>query len=613
MKLNKRSSSKNINKLLLFAIMFIGLGFAALSATLVITGITRVGHISFDVHFENVRISEGSMKAETDATINESDNTQIDFRLQLTTPGEFYEFSANIVNSGTLDAYLSSIELQGLKEEMPKYLEVTYKYVNGGKIGINDLLSSGETERIRVRIEFKYDISNEDLPVEGTDIDLGLRLTYTQDNGKGIERNKTEYEVNILGQKMKAYIDNTKSEYVTSSTGINFSITPSYTNGKGLYLRSGTEYDEYPIFYYRGVVDNNNVLFGGFCWKIVRTTELGGTKLIYDGIPNKSNKCNNTGIDEQLNMTSKFSYNSTALADVGYMYGTRYAYITWEDEEYIYGSDVTYDGEVYTLTEPSALNTATNIKTKHYTCKETTTESCGTVYYVYSMNELNSSNIKNIYAIELTNGEKIEDVITNSFENIHDSAIKKTIDTWFASNLLSQERKLEDAVWCNDRSIASGGYLKDWNLKSDSHGRTYFSGYGTRHLITSSVIPALKNNDACSRKEDRFTKNDITNGNGALKYPVGLLTADEATIAGNGWSGYSTFSYLYTGQTYWTLSPFYAAHGGSQSHSFLVSSSGYLNDSLLDSDCGIRPSIVLKRDIVATSGDGTSSNPYVVE
>ena len=40
----------------------------------------------------------------------------------------------------------------------------------------------------------------------------------------------------------------------------------------GLYNGEGADAYANPVYYYKGNVQNNNVLFGGFCWKIVRTT-----------------------------------------------------------------------------------------------------------------------------------------------------------------------------------------------------------------------------------------------------------------------------------------------------------------------------------------------------
>ncbi|MBR7041914.1 MAG: hypothetical protein IKI04_00265, partial [Bacilli bacterium] len=56
----------------------------------------------------------------------------------------------------------------------------------------------------------------------------------------------------------EAIIDNISSTYVTNSNGIQFNDISSDTNGKGLYLRAGTENDAHPIYYYRGAVTDNN-------------------------------------------------------------------------------------------------------------------------------------------------------------------------------------------------------------------------------------------------------------------------------------------------------------------------------------------------------------------
>ena len=51
-----------------------------------------------------------------------------------------------------------------------------------------------------------------------------------------------------------------------------------------LYTGEGADTYANPVYYYKGNVQNNNVLFGGFCWKIVRTTETGGVKIVYNGV-----------------------------------------------------------------------------------------------------------------------------------------------------------------------------------------------------------------------------------------------------------------------------------------------------------------------------------------
>ncbi len=83
--------------------------------------------------------------------------------------------------------------------------------------------------------------------------------------------------------KKTAVMDNELSEFVIHDGGIDWSRTSGDDNGKGIYVKSETKDNEYPIMYYRGAVENNNVKFANQCWKIVRTTDTGGVKLLYNG------------------------------------------------------------------------------------------------------------------------------------------------------------------------------------------------------------------------------------------------------------------------------------------------------------------------------------------
>ena len=74
-----------------------------------------------------------------------------------------------------------------------------------------------------------------------------------------------------------------------------------------------------PVYYYRGDVNNNNVKFANYCWKIVRTTSAGGIKMIYNGLPDENGYCDNTGDDTTIGM-SQFN-NYTHILGVQYMLG----------------------------------------------------------------------------------------------------------------------------------------------------------------------------------------------------------------------------------------------------------------------------------------------------
>ncbi|MBO5120548.1 MAG: hypothetical protein J6C28_02530, partial [Bacilli bacterium] len=111
-------------------------------------------------------------------------------------------------------------------------------------------------------------------------------------------------------------------------------------------------------------------------------------------------------------------------------------------------------------------------------------------------------------------------------------------------------------------------------------------------------------------KLDSFTVSS-SKGNGSLIYPVGLLTADEYTLAGSGNKGYSTTSYLHTGQYQWSLSPFYFYSHNARG--FYLASSGTLFSHDVPYTRGVRPSVSLKLGTLISGGDGSVSTPYIVE
>ncbi len=416
----------------------------------------------------------------------------------------------------------------------------------------------------------------------------------TQTGKKVILKLKVEAK---QSNKKSTYIDTLKTLANTNQT-IDFSQPPSDTNGNGVNILEGTENDPNPIYFYRGfdtegksVVSKNNVLFGGFCWKIVRTTDTGGIKIVYNGEPTNDGKCTNTtGAATQLSATSAFnsSYNSPVYN--GYMYGTVYTYKSGAATEgSLFGSNFTYSNGTYTLTNTSTTKDSTH----HYSCNNAE-GTCSTIRYYYYNN----------YYIELTNGKSVSDALSEMQTNTTDSTIKTAIDNWYETNLASYEEYLEDTVWCNDRSMntQTNGWRENGSL-------TEYMYYGALGRNRQTYKPSV----TCPNKNDAFTVNDTTKGNGALNHPVALLTADELTMAGSGYPGYSTSSYLYTNGVWWSLSPRSFDSYNADAYGFNLRSSGYLSNYRVYNSFGVRPAVSLAPGTSFASGDGSSDTPYIVK
>ena len=187
--------------------------------------------------------------------------------------------------------------------------------------------------------------------------------------------------------------------------------------------------------------------------------------------------------------------------------------------------------------------------------------------------------------------------------NTTNSPIKTIIDNWYSSNLASYADKIsKEAGFCGDREMASG-----YSWSSQPSSTIYYAGYGRLVQNSSSVNPTFK----CSNSNDLYTTSSSSKGNKKLANPIGLITADEVVMGGLPWSGSTTSNYLYTGQHYWTMSPYYFNASSSYAGVFFVNSSGNLYRNNVNGAVGVRPVINLSADVKVT-GSGTSSDPFVV-
>ena len=411
-------------------------------------------------------------------------------------------------------------------------------------------------------------------------------------------------------------------------TNVNFGqkATVADGNGNGLNIVNGTENDQYPVYYFRGQVTDNNVIWGDYCWRVFRTTETGGTKMIYSGTPslvqdgeNTVKQCLSNGIiSTEINgsMTNAIRYNNDqdSPADVGYMYGERVGYESLKagSTEYTFSNNVSRNGNTYTLdTSTGQSITGTwadkhNIVAEryHYFCTDGTT-SCDETKIAYNFYAY-SSNTRYIYYFPIGGYDDIEDVKAAMFANEHDSVAKTAIEGWFEENSLdTHENDLEDTIFCNDRGLFSGA-LKDKD--SSAADDSYFSGEARIHIrdLDGNVAPSLD----CTDKRDSFTKTESATGNGKLGHRVGMITADEMTYGGMGWHSSDSSNYLWIGSSVFTMTPQTFMSGA---RAYLFAANTQLNQNPTMSSMGLRPVISISNPVVYEKGDGSSTNPYIVE
>ena len=190
LKFDKRiKHKKRMDRLFILVIMcfaFLGIGYSYISTSLNINGTANVTAASWDVHFDNLNVTDGSVTATTPADI--TDDTTIEFAATLEEPGDYYEFTVDVVNSGTMDAMIDGFTISPeLTSDQEKYLEYKVTYLDGGELEEKQKLAVGSSEIIKVR--FKY-IENEDkttYPTEDQQFTIEFTMTYTQADETAID------------------------------------------------------------------------------------------------------------------------------------------------------------------------------------------------------------------------------------------------------------------------------------------------------------------------------------------------------------------------------------------------------------------------------------------
>ena len=185
----------------------------------------------------------------------------------------------------------------------------------------------------------------------------------------------------------------------------------------------------------------------------------------------------------------------------------------------------------------------------------------------------------------------------------NDSTIKTVLDKWYQNNLLIYSQYISTkAGFCGDREPSIS--LTTSNGKGGTGSTTTY--YGASIRLNTNKAPSFK----CKNESDLYTVVSSNQGNKALTYPIGLITADEVSFAGGVFYSSNSEYYLYTNQYYWTMTP-YNLYDGIRATAFYVFPEGgpYFNN--VDSAYGVRPVINLSENVTIT-GSGTSTDPYTV-
>lgn len=162
-------------------LILLTIAYASLAVNLGIkvNGAKKVDALNWNIQFENLQVVDGSVNPIKAASIDES-KTGIEYEIVLNTLGDFYSFTTDIANTGTMNAKIYDIIEKTITEEQRNYIEYYVRYTNGDEIKKEDTLDASEKKNVTVMVKFKDDLEKEDLPNESTNLDLSYRIVYVE-------------------------------------------------------------------------------------------------------------------------------------------------------------------------------------------------------------------------------------------------------------------------------------------------------------------------------------------------------------------------------------------------------------------------------------------------
>ena len=167
----------------LISVFSLTMAYAALNAILNISGNAEISASTWNVYLDNVNVSSGSVSGSSPTISNK---TTVSFSTTLNRPGDFYEFTVDVKNGGTIDAMIDSVsKTSDLTADQLKYLNYIIEYQSGESINTKQLVLKKSYVRLKVRIEYRKDLVASDLPTTSSTLNLKFTVNYTQSDGNG--------------------------------------------------------------------------------------------------------------------------------------------------------------------------------------------------------------------------------------------------------------------------------------------------------------------------------------------------------------------------------------------------------------------------------------------
>ena len=166
-----------LNKIYGSILLLIGIGYAAFNSQLNINGTSNISS-NWDIRITNIESSlHGGATNAVEPTYDNENGLTASFSTNLTSPGDYAEYTVTVRNNGDIDATLTDISISDSKN--PAIVFETSGLEEG-----DNLLKQTEDELI---VKVSYSESVESQPEE-TASNITVTLTYEQATGEVLQK-----------------------------------------------------------------------------------------------------------------------------------------------------------------------------------------------------------------------------------------------------------------------------------------------------------------------------------------------------------------------------------------------------------------------------------------
>lgn len=144
---------------------------------------TKSQNEDLGVYFDNVKLLSTNVKSNNTIPLKIDDGKcKFTYDVNLDVPGDYYQFSIDVVNTSNEDVKIDNIVMTELSDSVKKFLKYEVVYSNKEKLKRGDVIAAGGVKTLIVEVKYRDDLNPIDLPQNDVFVNLDFQVNYVSNN-----------------------------------------------------------------------------------------------------------------------------------------------------------------------------------------------------------------------------------------------------------------------------------------------------------------------------------------------------------------------------------------------------------------------------------------------